>query len=186
MIEENESTRATIAEHLPSQETVRAAPPPEAIEGGEAWKRVRQLALKQLNRFMTLEPKVLRGDDPDAIHDMRVASRRLQQILDLMYPKPRAREIRGLRRKIRRSRRRLSGGRNRDVMEERGGKQLGGEPGSASGMREAEDAGVPSQGVLLNYCGCEHWTDEPHVTDTVVERVIDILDAKKGARYASS
>ncbi|TAM48642.1 MAG: DUF116 domain-containing protein, partial [Acidobacteria bacterium] len=37
----------------------------------------------------------------------------------------------------------------------------------ASGMREAEGPGVPSQGVLLNYCGCDHWADEPHVIDTV-------------------
>jgi hypothetical protein len=48
----------------------------------------------------------------------------------------------------------------------------------ASGMRAAEEAGVPSQGVLLNYCGCEHWRDDPVVTDAVVERVEAILAAK--------
>jgi hypothetical protein len=48
----------------------------------------------------------------------------------------------------------------------------------ASGMRAAEAAGVPSQGVLLNYCGCEHWRDDPVVTDAVVERVEAILAAK--------
>ena len=48
----------------------------------------------------------------------------------------------------------------------------------ASGMRAAEQAGVPSQGVLLNYCGCEHWRDDPVVTDAVVERVEAILAAK--------
>jgi hypothetical protein len=55
----------------------------------------------------------------------------------------------------------------------------------ASGMREAEGAGVPSQGVLLNYCGCDHWADKPHITDTVVERVVGILDAKARARAES-
>jgi hypothetical protein len=55
----------------------------------------------------------------------------------------------------------------------------------ANGMREAEENGVPSQGVLLNYCGCEHWADEPCVTDTVVERVVAILDAKAAARAAT-
>ncbi len=45
-------------------------------------------------------------------------------------------------------------------------------------MRAAEEAGVPSQGVLLNYCGCEHWRDDPVVTDAVVERVEAILAAK--------
>ena len=52
----------------------------------------------------------------------------------------------------------------------------------ANGMRAAEAARVPSQGVLLNYCGCEHWLDEPCVTDAVVERVVEILDAKARAR----
>jgi hypothetical protein len=51
----------------------------------------------------------------------------------------------------------------------------------ASGMRAAEAAGVPSQGVLLNYCGCEHWCDEPMVTGAVVERVEAILAAKAAA-----
>lgn len=90
----------------------------------DAWKKVRELALKQLDRFMTLEPKVLRGDDPDAIHDMRVASRRLQQILDLLYPKPRPHDIGNLRRKIRRSRRSLSTVRNCDVLLARVDKSL--------------------------------------------------------------
>ncbi len=81
----------------------------------DAWKKVRKLAMRQLDRFMSLEPKVLRGDDPDAIHDLRVASRRLQQVLDLLYPQPRPGEIRKLRRKIRRCRRLLGEVRNCDV-----------------------------------------------------------------------
>src|SRR6516225_5055134 len=52
------------------------------------WVKLQGLALQQLDRFMSLEPKVLRGEDPEAIHDMRVASRRLQQFLDLIYPPP--------------------------------------------------------------------------------------------------
>lgn len=82
----------------------------------DEWAQVRTLALRQLDRFMSLEPRVLRGDDPDAIHDMRVASRRLQQVLDLLYPTPRPREIRSLRKKIRRCRRALSEVRNCDVL----------------------------------------------------------------------
>ena len=31
----------------------------------------------------------------------------------------------------------------------------------AEGMRAAEAAEIPSQGVLLTYCGCDHWTDDP-------------------------
>jgi len=81
----------------------------------DAWEKVRKLAMKQLDRFVSLEPKVLRGDNPDAIHDLRVASRRLQQVLDLLYPAPRPGEIRKLRRKIRRCRRVLGEVRNSDV-----------------------------------------------------------------------
>jgi CHAD domain-containing protein len=80
----------------------------------DPWITVRELALKQLDRFMSLESKVLRGDDPEAIHDMRVASRRLQQILDLLYPHPHG-DVRKLRRRIRLSRRALGDVRNADV-----------------------------------------------------------------------
>ncbi|MBZ5544920.1 MAG: CHAD domain-containing protein, partial [Acidobacteriia bacterium] len=90
-------------------------PSPPDAEPLDAWKKVRKLALRQLDRFISLEPKVLRGDDRDAIHDLRVASRRLQQVLDLLYPPPRPAEIRKLRRKIRRSRRALGEVRNCDV-----------------------------------------------------------------------
>ncbi len=89
----------------------------------DPWAKVRSLALKQLDRFMSLEPKVLRGNDPDAIHDMRVASRRLQQVLDLLYPVPHG-EARKLRRRIQRSRRALGDLRNADVQLERVGKVL--------------------------------------------------------------
>lgn len=55
----------------------------------------------------------------------------------------------------------------------------------ASGMRAAEAAGVPSQGVLLNFCGCEHWCDEPMVTGAVVEQVEAILVSKAAERATS-
>jgi len=71
---------------------------------------------------------VLRGDDPDAIHDMRVASRRLQQILDLLYPKPRPQKIRKLWRTIRRDRTIFSSVRNCDVLLERGDRSFQGAP----------------------------------------------------------
>ncbi|HEV2233493.1 MAG TPA: CHAD domain-containing protein [Terriglobia bacterium] len=86
------------------------------VPPGEEWSKVRKLAVHQLERFLSLEPKVLRGDDPDAIHDMRVATRRLQQALDLLYPPPAAGEIRKLRRVLQRSRRSLSEIRNCDVL----------------------------------------------------------------------
>jgi CHAD domain-containing protein len=120
-----DETKHTIAPHVAEPEPAQSPAPPRGDVSSldappapprDAWSTVRRLALKQLNRFMALEPKVLRGDDPDAIHDMRVASRRLQQVLDLLYPKPRSRELRALRRKIQRSRRCLSEVRNCDVL----------------------------------------------------------------------
>jgi CHAD domain-containing protein len=79
------------------------------------WKKVRQLALRRLERFVSLEPKVVGGDEPMAIHDLRVASRRLQQVLDMLHPQPQPREIRRLRRRIQRCRRVLGEVRNYDV-----------------------------------------------------------------------
>jgi CHAD domain-containing protein len=85
----------------------------------EEWARVCSLAMKQLDRCVSLEPKVLHGDDPDAVHDLRVATRRLQQVLDLMFPSQAPREIRKLRRRLKRCRRALSEVRNCDVLLER-------------------------------------------------------------------
>src|SRR5947208_5332738 len=88
------------------------------------WAKVRELALKQLNHFISLEPKVLKGNKPNAVHDMRVASRRLQQLLDLLYPAP-PKEIRRLRRRIKSCRRALSEVRNCDAQLKRAQKSLG-------------------------------------------------------------
>jgi len=90
----------------------------DAQVASREWRKVHQLALKHLDRFISLESKVLQGDNREAVHDMRVASRRLQQVLDLIYPPP-AKEVARLRRKIRRSRRVLSEVRNCDVQLDR-------------------------------------------------------------------
>ncbi len=104
------------SESKPTPVTPTPPKPQADAPSAEPWDRVRQLALKQLDRFLSLEPKVLKGEDPDAIHDIRVASRRLQQVLDLLYPRPRPGEVRRLRRKIRRCRRALGEVRNCDVL----------------------------------------------------------------------
>jgi len=83
------------------------------------WARVSSLAIKHLDRCVSLEPKVLQGDSPDAIHDLRVATRRLQQVIDLVYPSPHSGEIRKLYRGLKRCRSSLSEIRNYDVLLER-------------------------------------------------------------------
>jgi CHAD domain-containing protein len=102
--------------HNPARTANELAKSPGTIPLTNEWSKVRKLALRHLNRFVSLETKVLKGDDPDAIHDMRVASRRLQQVLDLIFTRPLPREARRLRRKIRRCRRVLGDVRNCDVL----------------------------------------------------------------------
>jgi CHAD domain-containing protein len=102
--------------HNPARAANELAKSPGTTAPTNEWSKVRKLALRHLNRFVSLETKVLNGDDPEAIHDMRVASRRLQQVLDLVFPKPLPREARRLRRKIRRCRRALGDVRNCDVL----------------------------------------------------------------------
>ena len=119
--------RAEDAWDSPGRIASGAAPSGRSAEGQTPpwpWEPVLEGARRQLNYFISLEPKVLKGDDPDAIHDIRVASRRLQQVLDLIEPSPRAPKVRKIRRAIQRSRRALSVVRNCDVLLERTGRIL--------------------------------------------------------------
>jgi CHAD domain-containing protein len=117
-----EQGKNTLHNHAPAANQLATSA--AATSPSNEWSKVRKLALRHLNRFTSLEAKVLKGDDPDAIHDMRVASRRLQQVLDLIFPKPPPREARRLRRKIRRCRRALGEVRNCDVLIEQVGARL--------------------------------------------------------------
>ena len=75
----------------------------------------RKLGMKRLRRFSTLFTKTIQTDKPKVIHDFRVASRRLQQILDDLYPLPRSPHILLIRSRIRHSRRALCKVRDYDV-----------------------------------------------------------------------
>jgi hypothetical protein len=48
----------------------------------------------------------------------------------------------------------------------------------AEGMRMSMQNGVPSHGVPLSYCGCEHWARKPFPTDTDVAEVRRVLRLK--------
>lgn len=80
------------------------------------WARVFELARRHLDRCVSLEPKVLHGDDPEAIHALRVATRRVQQMIDLIHPSPHSGNIRKLYRGLKRCRSSLSEIRNYDVL----------------------------------------------------------------------
>ncbi|HEX5413912.1 MAG TPA: CHAD domain-containing protein [Terriglobia bacterium] len=103
--------------HAQGQDAGRVAP--VAANNGarpDEWARVSELALKYLDRCVALEPKVLQGDNPEAIHGLRVATRRLQQVINLIYPLPHSGDVRKLYRGLKRCRRSLSELRNYDVL----------------------------------------------------------------------
>lgn len=86
---------------------------------GEAfweWTKLRKIALRQMDKFIDLVPVVLRDEDLTAVNRMRVYCRRLEEILDLIYVKPRPRHIRKLRRRLKLSRRTLGKLRNCDAL----------------------------------------------------------------------
>ena len=94
-----------------SRSKSRIAPRPNRQESF----MVRELGLRRLRHFTTLISKAGHMGKPKTIHDIRVASRRLQQILDYLYPAPRPPSIRRLRSRLRRSRRILGKLRDYDV-----------------------------------------------------------------------
>ena len=84
----------------------------------QRWTDRLQEALRQkADAFFSLEGAVLAGDSPEAIHDMRVASRRLQEVLRLVFPEGPA--FARIIRAVRCARRAQSAVRDLDVMTER-------------------------------------------------------------------
>jgi len=75
-----------------------------------------RLLRRRLKRFMVLAPEIRMDAHPKTIHDIRVWSRRLQQAISALFPKPRSGKVRRLRRTPRRVRRALGEWRNCDVL----------------------------------------------------------------------
>lgn len=71
---------------------------------------------ERVRRCVALLPKVLGEDDQDAVHDLRVWSRRLQQVIATLFPDPMPPEARAMVRTLRRTRRSLGGWRDCDVV----------------------------------------------------------------------
>ena len=76
---------------------------------------IRKLARTRLKKCASIAPRLLVDDDPDDIHDLRVSSRRLQQVVSLMFPKPRRAKSRKVIRSLRDLRRDWGSCRNLDV-----------------------------------------------------------------------
>jgi CHAD domain-containing protein len=96
----------------PKRPLQRKAPRQESWE----WVKLRSLARRQIDKFLLLVPEVLRDEDRMAIHKIRVATRRVEQILVLLYPKPRPKYVRNLLRNAKHCRRILGEIRNCDVL----------------------------------------------------------------------
>jgi CHAD domain-containing protein len=78
-------------------------------------KQLLKRAEKRLERFAARFAEITDHDDPEAIHDTRVRSRRLQQLFNTIFAKPRTKKQRKLIRLLRRVRRRLGSARSMDV-----------------------------------------------------------------------
>ncbi len=125
---QNPSPALIALEETPNRVAELPVAPPSGCAGSEraaargdraAEVKLRRLGLRQLDRMASLEPRVLKGGDARAIHDLRVASRRLEAVADLICPAPLPAEARKLRRQIKRSRRALSKVRDSDALLER-------------------------------------------------------------------
>ena len=80
-----------------------------------AQKRLLELVDRRLEKFVSLLPRVLVSDRPDTIHDTRVYSRRLQQVIRVFFPQTGVSKARKLLRTLRKARRSLGACRNLDV-----------------------------------------------------------------------
>lgn len=78
--------------------------------------RPEELVHERVRRFMKLLPEVLTSEHVEAVHDLRVWSRRLQQVLVTMFPKVQENRAGSVIRALRQSRRGLSGWRDCDVL----------------------------------------------------------------------
>lgn len=92
-----------------------AASPASRSISASAQKKLLDLADKRLEKFVSLVPRVLISDRPDTIHDTRVWSRRLQQVIRVFFPQAGTGKARKLVRTLRKTRRSLGPCRNLDV-----------------------------------------------------------------------
>jgi CHAD domain-containing protein len=111
-----------------------AGPVPQVVSEGASpeyywgWNEILKLGLRYMRKFTNLLQLVLEDKDPDAVRKMRMASRRLEQILLLIYSKPLPAHARKLRTKAKRCRQLLSDLSDCDVLLTMAGKALARNP----------------------------------------------------------
>jgi len=82
----------------------------------EAWQQLEGLLEERLRKCVALVPKVLGDDDPEGVHDLRVWTRRLQQVIVTLFPEEQPPQARVMIKTLRRARRALGGWRDCDVV----------------------------------------------------------------------
>lgn len=125
-----------------------------AVDASER-TRLPKLARKRLERFATLFPKALINDAPETIHDLRVASRRLQQVLRILLPSADSSANRKLSRVLRKTRRALGACRNFDV---------------SLGLIEKQREGASSASIRQAWETVKIWVEEKRVTGLKLAR----------------
>jgi len=101
----------------PENGAMRSGPLPASSDSAtERHARLVRLLRKGLQRFVNDVARVLTSQDQKAIHDLRVWSRRLQQVLVGLYGETPPRRARAMRRVLRRTRRAIGQWRNYDVV----------------------------------------------------------------------
>jgi CHAD domain-containing protein len=102
---------------LSATTSIATLPQPEASAAdGRNRTALERLLHDRLRKFMSLLPKVLAEDSVEAVHDLRVWSRRLQQVVSTLSTDPLTSETRTMVRALRRARRVLGGWRDCDVL----------------------------------------------------------------------
>jgi CHAD domain-containing protein len=91
-------------------------PPEDSEPAAPIRPQLEKLLRDRVRKCVALLAKVLGDDDPEAVHDLRVWSRRLQQVVVTLFPSPRPAEARTIVRTLRRTRRSLGGWRDCDVV----------------------------------------------------------------------
>jgi CHAD domain-containing protein len=101
--------------NAPWKDAMQAPEPAGQNPPNPGIERLTRLMRKRLKKFITLVPELMLGEEPAAVHDARVSSRRLQQGLAALFPKPRPGKVRRVRKTLRWLRRLLGEWRDCDV-----------------------------------------------------------------------
>jgi CHAD domain-containing protein len=128
-----------------SPSSITEATKPAGPLAAPANTTISSLGRKRLEKFAALMPRVIVTDDAETIHDVRVWSRRLQQILSILEPQSGKKKPRKLVRSLRSIRKILGRPRNIDVMT-----QLVQERIDAAGNPVVRDAWDQLRAHLLN------------------------------------